>query len=239
MVRSIFLLSSSKVHGYEFLRHAQEELTTFLKRNSVKTILFVPYAKITHDKYTETVSKALSPWGYKVEGIHVKKNPSDAIRSAEAIFIGGGNTFLLLKTLYDLNLVEVIRGAVLNNGIPYIGSSAGTNVATLSIHTTNDMPIVFPPTFDALKLVSFNINPHYLETDASKQHMGETRDERLNEFLEYQKRPVLGLREGTALIIYDDKVTLVGDRKAKLFKPECDPVEFDPPCDLSFLLKGN
>uniref|UniRef100_A0A1A9VC22 dipeptidase E n=1 Tax=Glossina austeni TaxID=7395 RepID=A0A1A9VC22_GLOAU len=239
MVRKIFLLSSSKVHGYEFLKHAQEELTSFLKKNSVKTILFVPYAKIAHDKYTETVSKALTPWGYKVEGIHVKENLSDAIRTAEAIFIGGGNTFLLLKTLYDLNLVEVIRGAVLSNGIPYIGSSAGTNVATLSIHTTNDMPIVFPPTFDALKLVSFNINPHYLETDASTQHMGETRDERLNEFLEYQKRPVLGLREGTALIISDDKVTLVGDRKAKLFKPECDPVEFNPPCDLSFLLKEN
>lgn len=237
MVRTIFLLSSSKVHGYDLLKHTKEELTRFLTKNDVKTILFVPYAKMAHDKYTETIRKALNPWGYEVEGIHVKENASDAIRSAEAIFIGGGNTFLLLKTLYDLNLIEVIRETVLNKGTPYIGSSAGTNVATRSIHTTNDMPIACPPKFDALKLVPFNINPHYLEADVNSQHKGETRDERLNEFLEYQKRPVLGLREGTALVIYGDKVELIGDRKAKLFKPNYDPVEFNPPCDLSFLLK--
>lgn len=182
-------------------------------------MLFVPYALIDHDKYTATVSCALTPWGYKVEGLHTKEDPIKAIASAEAIFVGGGNTFVLLKTLYEKNLVEAIRERVLQQGIPYMGSSAGTNVATRSINTTNDMPVVYPPTFEALKLVPFNINPHYLETDPNTQHKGETRDERLNEYLEYAKLPVLGLREGTALLVEGDKATLVGDKKAKLFRP--------------------
>lgn len=184
----------------------------------MKTILFVPYALVDHDKYTTTVSDALTPWGYKVEGIHTKKNPIDAISTAQAIFVGGGNTFVLLKTLYELNLLDPIREQVLKKGIPYMGSSAGTNVATRSINTTNDMPMAHPPSFEALQLVPFSINPHYVETDPNTEHKGETRDERLSEFLIYHKRPVLGLREGTAVLVQGDKATLVGDRKAKLFR---------------------
>uniref|UniRef100_A0A034WIC2 dipeptidase E n=1 Tax=Bactrocera dorsalis TaxID=27457 RepID=A0A034WIC2_BACDO len=234
--RSLFLLSSSRVHGYEFLEHAKEHLKEFLTKRNVKTVLFVPYAQNDYNKYTELVENTLSPWGLKVEGLHVKQNPIQAVLQAEALFIGGGNTFVLLKALYDENLIPIIRERVLQKGIPYIGSSAGTNVATLSIHTTNDMPVAFPPTFDALRLVPFNINPHYLEPDAATRHKGETRDERINEFIEYHKKPVLGLREGTALLVEGDKAVLVGDRNAKLFMANKEQVEFAPNTDLSFLL---
>ncbi|XP_073829960.1 probable alpha-aspartyl dipeptidase [Musca autumnalis] len=237
--RALLLLSSSRVHGYGYLEHAKSEITNFFNKRNVQTILFVPYALKDHDKYTATVSEALQPWGYKVEGLHTKEDPVKAIDSAEAIFIGGGNTFVLLKTLYEKKLVEVIRDKVLKQGVPYMGSSAGTNVATASINTTNDMPVAYPPTFVALTLVPFNINPHYLETDPNTKHKGETRDERINEYLEYNtgSKGVLGLREGTALLVEGDTATLVGDRKAKLFRPNQEPVEYEPNADLSFLLQ--
>lgn len=184
----------------------------------MKTVLFVPYALKKHDEYTKIVSDALSQWGYKVEGIHEHKDPIEAVKRSEAIFIGGGNTFVLIKTLYEKNLIETIRERVLEDHIPYIGSSAGTNVATKSIHTTNDMPVTYPPSFDALKLVPFNINPHYLETDPTTKHRGETRDERIGEFVDYHKIPVLGLREGTAVFVDGEKTSLIGPFPAKLFK---------------------
>lgn len=184
----------------------------------MKTVLFVPYALKKYDDYTKTVSDALTKWGYKVEGIHTHGDPVEAFKKAEAIFIGGGNTFVLTKTLYEKNLIETIRERVLNDHIPYIGSSAGTNIATRSIHTTNDMPVTYPPSFDALKLVPFNINPHYLETDPNTKHKGETRDERIGEFVDYHKIPVLGLREGTVVFVDGEKVSLVGPFPAKLFK---------------------
>uniref|UniRef100_T1PFQ7 dipeptidase E n=3 Tax=Musca domestica TaxID=7370 RepID=T1PFQ7_MUSDO len=237
--RALLLLSSSRVHGYGFLEHAKPEITNFFNKRNVQTILFVPYALKDYDKYTAVVSEALTPMGYKVEGIHTKGDPIKAIDSAQAIFVGGGNTFVLLKTLYEKNLVEVIRNRVLNQGVPYMGSSAGTNVATASINTTNDMPVAYPPSFVALNLVPFNINPHYLETDPNTKHKGETRDQRINEYLEYeqQSRGVLGLREGTALLVEGQKATLLGDRNAKLFRPNQEPVEYKPNADLSFLLQ--
>lgn len=179
----------------------------------------MPYALKDHDKYTANIKAALGPWGYEVKGIHNEKNPTEAVKMAEAIFVGGGNTFVLLKTLYDLQLIGAIRQAVLEHAVPYIGSSAGTNVATRSINTTNDMPMVLPPSFEALNLIPVNINPHYLDADSQSTHKGETRDERIKEFLDYHKLPVLGLREGTALLVEGEKATLVGDRKAKLFRP--------------------
>ncbi|KAH8404959.1 hypothetical protein KR009_001200, partial [Drosophila setifemur] len=141
-----------------------------------------------------------------------------ALQEAQAIFVGGGNTFVLLRTLYEMQLLEPIREQVLKRGLPYVGSSAGTNVATRSIHTTNDMPVTHPPSFDALALVPFNINPHYLEPDAGTEHKGETRDERIQEFVDYHQLPVLGLREGTSVRVQGDRVTLLGERNAKLFK---------------------
>ncbi|XP_030381521.1 probable alpha-aspartyl dipeptidase [Scaptodrosophila lebanonensis] len=235
--RNILLLSSSRLHGYGYLEHARAQLEDLFKSKNVKTVLFVPYAGRNHDKYTETVRSALQPWGYAVEGLHNKVDKAQALRDAQAIFVGGGNTFVLLRTLYELNLVEPIRELVLERGLPYVGSSAGTNVATRSIHTTNDMPVAYPPSFEALALVPFNINPHYLETDANTNHKGETRDERIEEFVAYHKRPVLGLRESNFLRIQGDRATLLGTRAAKLFKADGAAEEYAPQADLSFLLQ--
>jgi dipeptidase E len=155
-------------------------------------VLFVPYAMTKSDaldEYTEKVRKPLQEFGFEVVSIHKFSDPIAAVNSAEAIFVGGGNTFHLLKTLYDKKLIEAIRKRVLENGIPYMGSSAGTNVATLSIQTTNDMPITLPPTFYALQLVEFNINPHYLDPIQDNKHRGETREERINEFHHINSAP--------------------------------------------------
>jgi dipeptidase E len=206
----------------------------------VKTLLFVPYASVkpnSYDEYTEKVRKALDP-DFQVEGLHQYQNREvRAIESAQAIFIGGGNTFLLLKTLYEKHLVEVIRERVLEHALPYIGSSAGTNVATTSIHTTNDMPICYPPTFYALQLVNFNINPHYLDPEPDSKHKGETRQDRIQEFHHLNDRYVLGLREGACLLIDGPKATLLGLNGARLFQRDQEPQEFQTDSDLSFLLE--
>lgn len=229
-------MSSSAVHGYEYLQHAKNDVTSFLSRNNVDRVLFIPYALADHNGYTEKVGSVLRRWGFSCEGIHTSQNPIAAVRSAQAIYIGGGNTFLLLKTLYDNQLVEPIRDRVLKDGVPYVGSSAGTNVATRSIQTTNDMPIVFPPSFDALNLVPFNINPHYQDPPVDGTHKGETREQRINQFHEINGAPVLGLREGTTLVVDGDKALLTGLHKSRLFQQNTQPVEYEPGSDVSFLL---
>uniref|UniRef100_T1GCE1 Dipeptidase E n=1 Tax=Megaselia scalaris TaxID=36166 RepID=T1GCE1_MEGSC len=217
-----------------------DQIETVLKPKDVKTVLFIPYALKNHDNYTKTVSDALTKWGYKVEGIHTHSDPVEAVKKSEAIFIGGGNTFVLLKTLYEKKLIETIRSRVLEEHIPYIGSSAGTNVATRSIHTTNDMPVAYPPTFDALKLVPFNINPHYLETDPSTKHKGETRDERIGE-----KDVKTVLFVPYALKNYDNYTKTVSDALTKWgYKVEgihthSDPVEAVKKSEAIFIGGGN
>ncbi|XP_055371031.1 probable alpha-aspartyl dipeptidase [Condylostylus longicornis] len=233
--RQLLLISSSRVHGFDFLEHTKQAIDDLLQKNNVKTVLFIPYALRDHDDYTKTVSKPLNKWGYNVNSIHTSSNPVDAVNNAEAIFIGGGNTFVLLKTLIEKNLVNSIRKRVLEFGVPYMGSSAGTNVATRSIHTTNDMPVVYPPSFDSLNLVPFNINPHYIEKEVST-HKGESRDQRIHEFIDYNNRVVIGLREGTSLLVQGDCVKLVGDKSAKLFLTNHDTQEYEPGSDLSFLI---
>lgn len=204
-------------------------------------MLFIPYASAkpgSFEDYTKKVSGPLRQWGFQVDGIHESSDCVQAVKQAQAIFIGGGNTFLLLKTLYDKHLVEAIRSRVLE-GVPYIGSSAGTNIATHSIHTTNDMPICLPPTFYALQLTPFNINPHYLDPEPEGTHKGETREERILEFHHLNNNPVLGLREGSALLVDGDIATLIGHTPARLFQRDQQPQEFPVGADFSFLFESS
>jgi len=211
----------------------------FIKNNSVKEILFVPYATPKgQDAYTQKVREEMGKWGFKVVGINELPDPIEAVNKAQGIFIGGGNTFHLLKTLEDKKLLEPIRKRVLTDGIPYMGSSAGSNVATLSIHTTNDMPIVHCQSLAALGLVPFNINAHFLDTDPESTHQGETREFRINEFHSVGQGmpPVLGMREGSFLHVRGNVATLGGVHNSRLFAQGQEPKEFHSGSDMSFLL---
>jgi dipeptidase E len=229
LMKQLLLISSSRVHGSEFLEHVREAISSHLQ--SATRLLFVPYALTDHENYLSTVATALEPLGISVEGIHRSADPVAAIKTAEAIFIGGGNSFRLLKTLYDLQLLQPIREAV-QGGIPYMGSSAGTNMACPTIRTTNDMPIVEPPSFEALNLIPFQINPHFIDADPNSTHKGETREQRLREYLEDNSVPVVGLREGSWLHVTGEKCVLRGTTGAVLFAPGKTPVEIIPDADL-------
>nr|XP_026488430.1 probable alpha-aspartyl dipeptidase isoform X1 [Vanessa tameamea] len=237
MSRQALLLSSSNCHGYSLLQFAKQEISYFLQKNNVTQLLFVPYAQNNHDEYTKKMKDVIEPWGFNVTGLHTYPDPASAIKSAKAIFIGGGNTFLLLNKLYENNLVNLIREKVNGGSLVYIGSSAGTNVATKSIHTTNDMPIIYPPSFEAVGIVPFNINPHYIDKIETDTHKGETRDQRIAEYMEMtHANPVLGLREGCILHVNGDSLLLKGVAGAVLFKKES-KVEYPVGADISFLLK--
>jgi dipeptidase E len=194
----LLLLSNSTNHGRGYLEHALPEVLAFL--DGVTELTFVPFAGADHDAYTAAVRAAFAPHGITVRGLHTAEDPVAAVAAAEALFVGGGNTFRLLATLQRLGLMPVIRARV-QGGLPYLGASAGTNITAPSIRTTNDMPIVQPESFDALGLVPFQINPHYLDTDPASVHNGESRQTRLTEFLDENDVLVLGLREGAHLSI--------------------------------------
>ncbi|XP_045760315.1 probable alpha-aspartyl dipeptidase [Maniola jurtina] len=231
------LLSSSNCHGYSLLEFAKQEICSFLGKNNVTELVFVPYAQKNYDDYTKKIKNVITPWGFSVVGLHTYPDPADAINSAKAIFVGGGNTFLLLKTLYDNELVNLIRERVHTGNLVYIGSSAGTNVATKSIHTTNDMPIIYPPSFDAISIVPFNINPHYIDKVETDTHKGETRDQRIEEYMEMpHANPVLGLKEGCILHVDGDSLILKGVAGAVLFQVGDKKVEYPVGADVSFLL---
>lgn len=223
--KRILLISNSTLHGSGYLDHAETEIRSFL--GDSKHVLFVPYALFDRDKYAATARERFAKMGYELSSIHTASNPVEAVSETDAIFIGGGNTFRLLKTLYDHDLLEPIRRRV-SAGMPYIGSSAGSNVAAPTIKTTNDMPIVEPPSFEALGLVSFQINPHYLDPDPNSKHMGETREERLIQFLEENDTPVVGLREGAMLRIENGEIVLLGSTGARIFRKGMEPVEAMP-----------
>ena len=234
--RRLLLLSNSKNFGSGYLTHAEGTIKDFLGAG-VAEILFVPFAAVraSFDDFTATVRERFGAMGYGLRSVHAVADPQGAVQAARAIAVGGGNTFALLKRLYDLNLLEPIRAATLA-GTPYMGWSAGANVAGPTIRTTNDMPIAEPPSLTALGLVPFQINPHY--TDAViPQHSGETRADRLLEFVEANPGvPVVGLREGSLLRVEGSRLTLVGERPARVFLQGREPYEVEPGGGLQTLM---
>lgn len=224
---NLLVVSTSTIYGSEFLAYIKEEFVNFIATDE---LLFVPYARpsgISFDAYTAKVQDALGDRNIKVTGLHEYQNKKKAIQEAKAIFIGGGNTFLLLKTLYDLDLMHQIRVQV-GKGVPYVGTSAGSNLTGLTIGTTNDMPIVYPSSFEAFGFLPFNINPHYLDPDLHSTHKGETRETRIQEFHQFNAQPVIGLREGSWLKVSQGAVKLEGTLTARLFKPDREATELDP-----------
>lgn len=231
--RNLLLVSSSRIHGSGYLDHAEGQVRDLLDK--VKSVLFVPYALKDRDGYAGRVRARFEAMGISFASVHTLTNPEKAIQEAEALFIGGGNTFRLLKTLYDLQLLDDIRQRV-DSGMPFMGSSAGTNVACPTIKTTNDMPIVQPPSFQALGLVPFQVNPHYLDPDPASTHMGETREERIREFHEENDVPVIGLREASMIRIYAGSIVLKGTANTRLFRKGMDPLELPPETQLNSYL---
>lgn len=243
MEKAILLISSSYVSGSGYLDAFEETIKNFLK--NIPQILFVPYAadKTKWDSYTEKVRERFNLFGIDVRGIH-EPGVENGIDNFKAIFIGGGNTFRLLYRLQQFDLLSKINDAVLNKGIRYIGSSAGSNVACKTICTSNDMPIIYPQKgFDAINLIPLQINPHYIDPDKNPTHMGETRDDRILEFHEANDTPVIGLREGAFLSIDDEyfrsqKMFLGGTNGAKFFFTGKDPVDIANAREIVFTPDG-
>lgn len=234
-MKNCIIASTSTLHGGDYLEYILPELQ--LHFQNCKTILFIPYARpsgITHDEYTSKVAQAFAKINIVVKGIHEFENPKEAIHNAEGIFTGGGNTFLLVTQLYKNDLMNILADT-LKAGTPYLGTSAGSNICGLTMQTTNDMPIIYPPSFQTLGLIPFNLNPHYLDPDQQSQHMGETRETRIKEFHAFNTIPVLGLREGSWLQVKGDKITLKGNLQARLFRQNQLPEEIESGSNLSFL----
>jgi dipeptidase E len=226
-MKKMILASTSTIYGSDYLEYLIPVLKLHFKE--VKTITFIPFARpggISYDAYTEMAKKAFAKINKEVIGIHEVKNIKEGLLNAEAIFIGGGNTFELLNQLYQKQILIDLKEAI-ERGIPYLGTSAGSVICGLNIKNTNDMPIVYPPSFKGLGCISFNINAHYLDPVQGSQHMGETRETRLKEFHIYNDTPVLGLREGSWISIEGDKVSLQGKHTARLFKKACEAVELE------------
>jgi len=235
MSKKAIIASTSTLHGGDYLEYLLLELK--LHFANCKTILFIPFARpggISHEDYTAKVASAFAKINKEVKGIHEFEEYSIAINNAEGIFVGGGNTFLLVTQLYKNNIMVALAEAV-KNGTPYLGTSAGSNICGLTMQTTNDMPIIYPPSFKTLGLIPFNLNPHYLDADLQSKHMGETRETRINEFHSFNSIPVLGLREGSWLDVKGDKIILKGNLTARLFLQNQIPEETASGSDLSLL----
>ena len=223
----LLLISSSLVHGYGFLEHPEPEIRRFLAGR--KIVAFCPFAAHNHEVYTAKVQARFAEMGFDVV-------PIEQLDRADAMFVGGGNTFRLLKKLYDRKLLDVIRKRA-RDGMPYMGSSAGSIITSPTIRTTNDMPIVEPPSLDSLGLISFQLNCHYLDAEPNSTFKGETREQRLLEFHEENSTPVLGLREGTLLWVENAAITLMGMKNARIIRRGQDAVEVKPGTDVSVILR--
>jgi dipeptidase E len=225
-IKKLLLISNSIQYGQGYLDHVEDDIHAFL--GPPGRVAFVPYAAFDLDEYENRARLRFERMGYLMESVHRHRgHEPDLLSNVDTVFIGGGNTFRLLARLYAFGLIEPIR-ALVEKGLPYIGSSAGSIVAGPSIKTTKDMPVVEPPSFNALNLISFHISPHYLDPDPNSRHMGETQEERILQFLEENDGQVVGLREGSRLLVKGDQVALIGPTPARLFQREARPSESSP-----------
>ncbi len=234
-MKNLIIASTSTVHGSGFLDYLIDELEILFQHTD--QILFVPYARpggVSHELYTNKVRSVFEKIEKSVKGLHEFNNPIEAIKNSKGIFIGGGNTFVLVNQLYKNKLIQPLKDAVAS-GTPYLGTSAGSNICGLTMNTTNDMPIVYPPSFKTLGLIPFNINPHYLDPDINSKHMGETRETRIQEFHKFNTQPVVGLREGSYLKVKNDDIILKGTLSARIFEYNKTPSELNSNSSLNFL----
>lgn len=235
-MRKLLIASTSTVHGQDYLAYCEDCIRELF--SGCQNIAFLPYARpsgISHDNYTLRARDKFSKLGLNLRGIHETDDPIKVLEQSDGVFAGGGNTFVLLDQLYQQNLIPPLRERVAA-GMPYMGTSAGSNITGLTINTTNDMPIVYPPSFEALQLVPFNLNPHYLDPDPNSTHMGETRETRIREFHQYHQQRVIGLREGSWLNIEGDEIHVGGSPSVRIFEKDRSPYELQPNEDFSFLL---
>lgn len=234
-MKKLIIASTSTVHGSGYLDYLLDELSLFFQ--STDTVLFIPYARpsgLSHDAYTEIVQKAFTKIDKKIVGIHQFKAPKKALLESKGIFVGGGNSFVLLNQLYTNDILDTLK-SVINSGTPYLGTSAGSNICGKTMGTSNDMPIVHPPSFEALGIIPFNINPHYLDPIPNSKHMGETRATRIKEFHFFNPQSVVGLREGSFLEVSANRITLKGPLPARIFEKNKAPYELESGTDLSSL----
>jgi len=224
-MKNIIVASTSTLHGSGYLEYILPTLTKHFK--NVSCILFIPYARpsgISYDAYTAKAREAFATIGIKVKGIHEFDNAKEAVQKAAAIFTGGGNTFELVHQIYKNDIFNALQDVV-ENGTPYLGTSAGSNICGITMMNTNDMPIVYPPSFNTLGFIPFNINAHYLDPIEGSTHMGETRATRIQEYHAYNATPVLGLREGSWLQVSGDSIKLQGALTARVFTQHNEPYE--------------
>lgn len=229
---NIILASTSTLFGGEYLEYLKEELVELYK--GIDEIVFIPFARpggISHDEYTEKAYSFFKTINIRVKGLHEFEDKIEAVNNAKGFFTGGGNTFLLVKTLHEENLMHVLKQNI-ENGKPYLGCSAGSNIGGLNMKTTNDMPIVYPPSFDCMGLVPFNINPHYLDPNPDLKHNGETRETRIKEFLTQNDIKVVGLREGNWIRKTGNKITVEGSELTRIFEKGKEPYEIEAGSEL-------
>jgi len=244
MTKKLLLISNSTMAGEAYLGWPKKYISDFLNNNNVKKVVFVPYAGVnlsdesieaSYDVYEKRVAAVYAELGFEIESVHKAEDPVAMIQNAEAVAVGGGNTFHLVAKMHETGIMKAIKERA-ENGMPFMGWSAGANVACPTLRTTNDMPIFEPASFDTLHLIPFQINPHYLDANP-EGHGGETREQRIEEFLAVNREmKVAGLREASLLYVEDQSVKLMGSRKLRLFEYGKEPKEFELNSDLSFLL---
>lgn len=240
----LLLLSNSTNSGEAYLGWTQPFIKSFIEKHQIKNVLFVPYAGVnlsdesltkSYDLYEKKVAQVFHSWGVDLKSIHHASYPVSVLQAAECIAVGGGNTFHLVAELHRLKLMEVIRDRALA-GVPFMGWSAGSNVACPTLRTTNDMPIIQPASFDCLNLIPFQINPHYLDANPAG-HGGETRQQRIEEFQAINRNVVVvGLREASLIRVEGQSAHLEGYKPMRVFEYGKDPIELETGSDLSFLL---